>query len=141
MQMEFKELDQKALDALVARIEDAIEHDLALSSEDLQLLLSAIQTLAMLQDKIEDQDITLSKLRKLLGMVASSEKKKSLAGSSKRHKPLKKKRSSSEKKADFPVVTHKMQRYKKGDECPECAKGRLYKYAPLIFICKTLHLT
>ena len=55
----------------------AIEHELSLDVADLQLLLCAISTLVNLQSHIEDQNMTLLKLRKLLGMVKSSEKRQS----------------------------------------------------------------
>ena len=66
------EIDRKALAELIARVEEAIEHNLALSVDDLKLLLLAISTLCALQEKIEADDVTLHKLRKLLGMVQQS---------------------------------------------------------------------
>ena len=67
-------LDNHALDALVARVTEAKDHGLALSAEDTKLLLDALMTLASLQERLNDKDITLHKLRKLLGIVRSSEK-------------------------------------------------------------------
>lgn len=143
--MEFKELDKQELDALIGRMEDAIEHDLALSKEDIGLLLSAIQTLALLQNKIGDQDITLTKLKKLLGMIKSSEKKdKPKSSQNKRPKPKKSSTPSSKsnKEKNFSTEQHKMQNLKKGDVCPACPvepKGKLYKYTPLTFVRITAH--
>ena len=74
MSAAFVDLNPAELDALIERVEQAIEHDLALSNEDLRLLLQALLTLAQLQERLQDQAITLSKLRKLAGLVASSEK-------------------------------------------------------------------
>ena len=68
------EIDRKALAELISRVEEAIEHNLALSVDDLKLLLLAISTLCTLQEKIEADDVTLHKLRKLLGMVQQSER-------------------------------------------------------------------
>ncbi|HXL58820.1 MAG TPA: hypothetical protein VN958_21305, partial [Chitinophagaceae bacterium] len=59
------EIDRKALADLIVRVEEAIEHNLALSVDDLKLLLLAISTLCTLQEKIEADDVTLHKLRKL----------------------------------------------------------------------------
>src|SRR5580698_10044694 len=70
----FVEIDRKALAELITRVEEAIEHNLALSVDDLKLLLLAISTLCTLQEKIETDDVTLHKLRKLLGMVQQSER-------------------------------------------------------------------
>ena len=68
------DLNDEALEALVARVTDAQEHGLALSQADTQLLIDALITLAALQERLSDKDVTLHKLRKLLGLVASSEK-------------------------------------------------------------------
>src|SRR5690606_4524002 len=95
------EIDIEVLDQLVARVEYAIEHDLSLSIEDMKLLLQAIHTLCHLQHHLEDKDITLTKLRKLLGMVQSSERRGQPIGSN--NKPLKKNKAKSKqnkKKAD-----------------------------------------
>jgi hypothetical protein len=73
---DLKEIDKVALSELIERVEHAIAHDLALSVEDMKLLLSAITTLCTLQEKIEQDDVTLYKLRKLLGMVKQSESRR-----------------------------------------------------------------
>ena len=72
---EMMQLDYPALSELIKRIEEAIANDLALSVEDMKLLLCAITTLCTLQSKMEQDDITLHKLRKLLGMIKQSEKR------------------------------------------------------------------
>jgi|GEM_PF-6036449 len=68
-------IDLEQLEALIKRVEHAIAHDLSIEASDLGLLLQAIQTLVCLQQTIEDKNTTLLKLRKLLGMVSSSEKR------------------------------------------------------------------
>ena len=67
------DMDDAELDALKARIVDAQEHDLALSKADMALLCDALETLAFLQERLTHKDITLHKMRKLLGLVKSSE--------------------------------------------------------------------
>ena len=74
----FTELNDDELDALVNRVNEAIEHELSLSVTDLRLLLQALVMLTQLQDRLADHDITLQKLRKLAGIVQSSEKLKDL---------------------------------------------------------------
>ena len=69
------DIDHEALSALMMRIEEAIKHDLALSVDDMKLLLCAITTLCTLQSKMAQDDVTLHKLRKLLGMVKQSERR------------------------------------------------------------------
>ena len=87
---ELTEIDRTELAELMTRVEQAIEHDLALSVADMKLLLSAITTLCTLQSKIEQDDITLHKLRKLLGMIEQSEKRRGASargkGKNKGHK-------------------------------------------------------
>ena len=83
MTKNYTDIDEEQLDGLTQRVQDAAEHNLALSSEDCLLLLSALKTLAALQERLSDNDITLHKLRKLVGMVSSSEKISTLLGEKK----------------------------------------------------------
>lgn len=137
------EIDRDALSSLMARIEEAIEHDLALSVDDMKLLLSAITTLCTLQSKIEKDDVTLDKLRKLLGMVKQSERRQqsgSAVSKSKRNKQVKNKRPRQRDHAMAPkVVHHKMQDHHKGDRCPGCERGKLYKFDPATLLRITGH--
>ena len=126
-----EEINQEELDALIKRVEEAIEHGLSLSSDDLILLLNAIQTLAVVQHKLENKDITLLKLKKLLGIVTSSEKRGGNRGSGSKpnSKGNKKPRTN---KTEPKVVVHDFKDLKKGDACPDadCHEGKLYPYAP-----------
>ena len=70
-----QDIDYDALQALIGRVEHAIEHNLALEPEDMALLLAAIHTLLEVQTQLDEKSVTLHKLRKLLGMVKSSEKR------------------------------------------------------------------
>ena len=72
-----QEINIEELNALIERVEHAIENELALSVDDLKLLLSAIHTLSTLQRSLEDKNATLYKLRKLLGMIKQSERRPS----------------------------------------------------------------
>jgi ABC-type sugar transport system ATPase subunit len=68
------ELNAEALDALIIRAQEAIDHNLSLSNDDIKLLLNAVLTLATMQERLSNKEVTVHKLRKLLGMVQSSEK-------------------------------------------------------------------
>ena len=68
------------LDALIRRVEEARDHGLALSAADLGLLLNALLTLASVTERLEHDDLTLARMRKLLGIVRSSERLKDLTG-------------------------------------------------------------
>ena len=134
------DLDQKELDALIERVTEARDYDLTLSSEDCQLILDIVLTLVSLQEKLGENDITLKKLRKLLGIVKSSEKLKDvLSGKAKAARSsIKKSSGKTEKPKAAPVkpevVHHKLDNLNKGDDCPECDQGKLYKYEPASFI-------
>jgi len=128
-----QEIDKVALGELIQRVEHAISHDLALSIEDMKLLLLAITTLCTLQEKIEQDDVTLYKLRKLLGMVKQSESRRDELNNQKKsdtkaHKAHPKKNKRENKKPL--VVHHEMTEHHSGQACPDCGRGKLYKYEP-----------
>lgn len=140
MSTTFTDLDEKALDALITRVSEAKEHGLALSAQDTQLLLDALMTLAHLQERLQDKDVTLHKLRKLLGMVKSSEKLRDLvAGAETKPKSPSSSKSSTRKKPPTAALKpriehHPLTTLSKGDLCPECNIGKLYKYDPASFM-------
>ena len=129
----FNDIDNDELDALIKRVTEAQKHELALSPEDCQLLLDALLTLATLQEDLASKDVTINKLRKLAGMIKSSENLGAQVGSGKT------KRQNRRNKPKPPPVKpdvkhHKLDHLCKGAECPECEKGKLYKYEPATFL-------
>ena len=70
----FSDINTHELDALIKRVSEAKEHNLALTPEDCQLLIDALLTLASMQENLASNSITIHKLKKLVGMVKSSEK-------------------------------------------------------------------
>jgi transposase len=137
------EIDRKTLAELISRVEEAIEHQLALSVDDLKLLLLAISTLSTLQEKIETDDVTLHKLRKLLGMVQQSEKRPgSSTSEGKNKKKIKKKPANKKRKSPSQpskVIYHAITEYQRGQGCPGCDRGKLYKFDPGTFLRVTGH--
>jgi len=138
------EIDRKALAELIVRVEEAIEHNLALSVDDLKLLLLAISTLCTLQEKIEADDVTLHKLRKLLGMVQQSERhlvSSQTSKDKKRKKNAQKKNSNKNKSPSKPpkLIHHAITEYQRGQVCPACKIGKLYKFEPSTFLRVTGH--
>jgi hypothetical protein len=126
----FTEIDGQELEALIARVTEAKENNLALSPQDSQLLLDALLTLASMQDRLTHHNVTIHKLRKLLGIEKSSEKQTDVTQKTK--KPRTKKRTSHlEDDGLTPVkptvVIHPLTEIKKGDNCPECLTGKIYK--------------
>jgi hypothetical protein len=127
---EITDIDFHELAKLIERVEQAILHDLALSVSDMKLLLCAITTLCTLQTKMEQDDITLHKLRKLLGMIKQSEQRQS--SDNKRKKTGTKKKNLAKKKekklAKTKTVHHVFPADQRGSVCPECQRGKLYPY-------------
>ena len=133
MSKPFTDIDGEALEALIARISEAKDNNLALSPEDYQLLLDALTTLISMQDSLATHGTTIHKLRKLLGIETSSEKRSDLVDKPKTSKPKKSKKTKPD--AAFTpvkpeVVFHSLKDSKKGDNCPECLVGKVYKVPP-----------
>jgi transposase len=130
----FIDIDGEALEALITRVSEAKENNLALSPEDCQLLLDALLTLASMQDRLANHDVTVHKLRKLLGIEKSSEK---LGAVLKKKTPAGKK-NKNRKKADGEgftpvkptIIVHELAGINKGDSCVECLTGKVYKTDP-----------
>ena len=127
-------MTEEELNAFITRVEDAMEYNLTLEKKDLSLLFEAFKACLYLQERASHNDLTIKKLKKLLGMVSSSEKLKDMMVSSdpieekKSEKPKKPRKKSEPIKAE--VVHHKLEELSKGDSCPECPTGKLYKFEP-----------
>jgi len=137
-QNRYQDIDVAALEGLIERLNDAKDYNLTLSAEDIQLLLMALSTLSTLQDRLSSNDVTVHKLRKLLGIVTASETLSSLLkGKSKpspkkpRNKKVKKDKSACVKPK---IVHHQLEALNKGDACPACDRGTLTKYEPAVLL-------
>ena len=135
----FTEISAEELDGLTARLEEAVAYDLTLTQEDIVLLLKAVKTLVAMQSRLSDKDVTVHKLRKLVGMVQSSEKLSHLLGEDNRGKKKKRKpkrnppsdkKGGNKKALPARKQFHAHQSLQKGQRCPECESGTLYKYEP-----------
>lgn len=146
------DLSEQQLDALIARIGEAREHGMALSADDYDLLRSAVLTLATVQERISHKDLTIVKLQKLLGMVNSSEKldkhpaksgknegdTKGRSGAKDGRQADTDKKNKKDKQPGKPkkppikptVHHHGIEGLIKGDACPGCQAGKVYKYHP-----------
>lgn len=152
MSQTVNDITANSLEELVERITEAREYNFTLSAEDNQLILDALSTLSILQEKMADKDITLHKLKKLLGMIKSSEKHKSKKTETEaqenrdaedaanqevnaKNRADKKRARNSKKKAPKPkikplVVHHALTDIKKGDSCRSCQRGKFNKIEP-----------
>lgn len=135
---EFTDLSEAELDALIERVKEAVAHDLALSQADLRLLLEVLLSFAHLQERLADNAITLHKLRKLAGIVRGSEKLKDVVPNAARPSSAKPKKTKPPKVKQPPVIhqrcQHELVGLAKGQPCPECQRGTLYKYQPASFL-------
>lgn len=138
-----REIDVEALDALIHRLHEAKTYELVLSAADIELLVSALATLTFLQTRLSDNDVTIHKLRKLLGMINASEKLSALmdtpdALASGGEKPKKRKKPTREGKTTrrrpVNVEHHALESLTKGDRCPACATGTLSKAEPAVLL-------
>lgn len=145
MSKPFTDIDGKALEALISRVTEAKENNLALSPEDCQLLLDALVTLASMQDRLATHDVTVHKLRKLLGIEKSSEHLHQLLNNKKppKNKTKPNKNKGTDEEAFTPVkptvVVHPLVGVSKGDICAECLTGKVYKTDPGSFLRITGH--
>lgn len=125
--------DMEAIHALIERVEYAIAHDVTVSSEDLKMLLDLLLNA---NARLNRQTGTIEKLRKLAGLVNRGEPGHHDAnGKGKRLGQRNRKRRSGFAPEDAPKVTptvekHALKDHHKGDTCPECNQGKLYKVEP-----------
>ena len=139
---EITDINFHELAKLIERVEQAIAYDLALSVEDMKLLLCAITTLCTLQSQMEQRDITLHKLRKLLGMVQQSEQRQSSDHKRQRKKTDAQKKQRAKKKLNqrAKTVYHMLPAGLRGSVCSECQRGKLYPYTSAKLLRVTGHV-
>lgn len=134
MSKPFTDIDGPALESLILRVSEAKENNLALSPEDCQLLLDALVMLASMQDRLTNHDVTVHKLRKLLGIEKSSEKLGTVLKQTKSSGKKNKNRKDEEGEGFTPVkptvIVHALTEVTKGDTCTECLTGKVYKTEP-----------
>ena len=135
MSKPFTDIDGQALEALIERVSEAKENNLALSPEDYQLLLDALVTLATTQTRLANHDVTVHKLRKLLGIEKSSEKLGSVLKKAKMSSNKKNKKRKNDGEEGFTpvkpnIIVHPLKDLNKGDSCIECLTGKVYKTEP-----------
>ena len=129
----FKTLSAAEFDALIQRVERARDNQSYLSAEDLDLVLDALLSLATMQGNLADKDITITKLKKLAGIVRASETLTGETQKRRKHRTTKIHNTPVEKIK--PVVCyHAHEALHKGMVCPECGYGKLAKYSPATFL-------
>ena len=132
MAQAFTDISFEELEQLSARVEHAMTHKYSLTPEDSVLLIKALASLMSLHSGHVSDKVTLQKLRKLAGLVKSSETMQDLFGNNADKPP----RNRSPKKpkpkitVEPEVIEHKHQTLKAGETCSECGKGKLATFSP-----------
>lgn len=132
----YKDVTLDQINELIGRIEYAHKNHLSLTQDDYLLLLDALSSLLHLQVKIADHAITVQKLRKLIGVVSTSERLKknevSATGTKNKRPPQERKKKTIQQPKPM-VIHHEIQDLSKADAC-DCGRGKYYKFDPASFI-------
>ena len=137
MTVDVIEITAQEMDELVARIEEALNNGLSLEADDIRLVLQILRQFAFMQERLEGNETMKQRYLKLMGLVSSSETQDQLfnTGSpSKKKKPRQKRSKPKADKVPVKVCHHQLEGVEKGQLCPECEKGKLYKFEPASFI-------
>lgn len=138
MSKPFIEITSEEMDALLKRIQQALDEQLSLTAEDIRLILNILQHFAFMQEKLESDKVMKQKYLKLLGLVNNSETQEKLldpgASSKKKTQRSRKKRPAPTAAVATRVCHHSIERLEKGQRCPACDKGQLYKFEPASFV-------
>lgn len=78
MSKPFIEITSEEMDALLKRIQQALDEQLSLTAEDIRLILNILQHFAFMQEKLESDKVMKQKYLKLLGLVNNSETQEKL---------------------------------------------------------------
>ena len=130
------EITVQEMDALIARMESVLADGLSPEPDDVRLILQILRQFMTMQHKLESSAYLKERYLKLMGLVASSESRGVLdpAAPSRTRKARKKKSSAASPPPPPKVCRHAIEGLEKGQPCPECEKGRLYKHEPASFI-------
>lgn len=132
-------VDKAQVDALIKRVEHALANGLSITGEDATLLLQMLHTLLTFNDHLQDKDVTIGKLRKLAGLVSSAEPGTRDADGKRKRTGTRKRKNTPGFGADTPpakpsIEKHPLIDYTRGQSCPECLIGKLYKVDPATFV-------
>jgi transposase len=130
------EMSVQEMDALIARTESVLADGLSLEPDDVRLILTILRQFMTLQHKLEGSTYLKERYLKLMGLMSSSESRGALEPDApQRSRQPRKKKNKVEGKAPPPrICHHAIEGLEKGQPCPECDKGRLYKHEPASFI-------
>ena len=136
-----REIDLPALQAIVEKAKAS------LVEEEHTMLKGSVETLAVVTQELEQKGTSIARLRKLI-FGARTEKttdvlgkkpgendgKKSSGKDKKKKKPKGHGRNGSDKYTGAEKVPVEHESLKRGDDCPECEKGKLYPLEPEVIV-------
>ena len=131
------EISITEIDALIERMESNLTDGLSPEPSDVRLILQILRQFATMQQKLEGSSYLKERYLKLMGLVSSSENQKALlnnGAASNKSSPRKKKPRPETKPIPPKVCHHALNDLEKGQTCPECKQGRVYKTEPASFI-------
>jgi transposase len=130
------EITGQEMDALIVRMQSVLADGLSPEPADILLVVQILRQFATMQSKLEGSTYLKERYLKLMGLVSSSETQQSLLerNRSKPSTPRKKKKRAASKELAPTVCHHGIEGLEKGQVCPECERGRLYKHEPASFI-------
>ena len=130
------EITVQEMDALIARMESVLADGLSPEPDDVRLILQILRQFMTMQHKLEGSAYLKERYLKLMGLVSSSESRGVLdpAAPPRSRKARKTKSSAASQLPPPKVCRHAIEGLEKGQPCPECEKGRLYKHEPASFI-------
>lgn len=144
------------IDRLIVRVETSCAAGEPLHPDDVRILIEALKWLMHVTERLEANDLTIAKLKKLLGIISASERAKDLPLPT-RHggdataapsdggaapAPARGRGHGRPNKDSFPgasVQHHSHPHLGKGSSCPDCRRGKLYKFEPAQFVRVTGH--
>lgn len=129
------EISIAEMDALIERMESNLTDGLSPEPSDVRLILQILRQFATMQQKLEGSGYLKERYLKLMGLVSSSENQKALLNKGAASNKSRQKKPRPETKPLPPKVCHhELKDLQKGQTCPECERGRLYKTEPASFI-------
>jgi len=129
------EITAEAMDALIERMENNLADGLSPEPADVRLILQILRQFATMQQKLEGSSYLKTRYLKLMGLVSSSENQKALLNKEKPSGKRRQRKSRPPAESVPPTVCHHpLHNPEKGQTCPECGQGRVYKTEPASFI-------
>ena len=134
---EITEISAQEMDALIARMENNLTDGLSPEPGDVRLIVQILRQFATMQQKLEGSRYLKERYLKLMGLVSSSENQEAILNNGTRSDKSRQRQRKSRPETESvspQVCHHELKGLEKGQLCPECEQGRVYKTEPASFI-------